>query len=305
MLNLENKKFYYDTIITKGERSVWLFKLLNISYKKNMDTRPIGIFDSGVGGMTVLSEIKNRFPNEDLIYLGDTKNFPYGDKSKETIIKLATKCAGFLINQNVKIIIIACGTATSQAIEELKSIYRIPVEGIITPSVQEINKTVGNKNVKIGVIATEGTIKSNKWEEQLKKEINNVEVINKSCPLLAPMAEQGWTSNNVAKEAIKEYMKPFINQKIDKLILGCTHYPLFEELIKSELGNDVEIINTGEKIANYLQEYLKYNKIENDKRHKGESTYYLTDTECNFIDVAGKLLKDNTLGGKIQKVNIE
>ena len=270
-----------------------------------MDTRPIGIFDSGVGGMTVLSKIKSHFPNEDLVYLGDTKNFPYGDKSKENIIKLATKCAGFLINQNVKIIIIACGTATSQAIEVLKSIYRVPVEGIISPSVQEIKKTVGSKKVRIGVIATEGTIRSNKWEEKLTKEIENVEVISKSCPLLAPMAEQGWTSNNVAKEAIKEYMKPFIYQKIDKLILGCTHYPLFEELIKHELGNEVEIINTGEKVAKYLQEYLNSNGLENDKKHKGESTYYLTDTQCNFIQVAKRLLKDDELASKIQKLNIE
>lgn len=270
-----------------------------------MDTRPIGVFDSGVGGMTVLSEIKSRLPNEDLVYLGDTKNFPYGDKSKETIIKLATKCAGFLISQNVKIIIIACGTATSQALVELKNIYRLPIEGIISPSVLEIKKTVSSKKVRIGVIATEGTIRSNKWEEELKKEIKEVEIINKACPLLAPMAEQGWTSNNVAKEAIKEYMKPFVNKNIDKLILGCTHYPLFEELIKNELGNEVEIINTGEKVANYLQEYLNSNGLENDKQHKGESTYYLTDTECNFIQVAGRLLKDNELAGKIQKINIE
>ena len=133
-----------------------------------MDKRPIGIFDSGVGGMTVLAEIRKHFPNEDLIYLGDTKNFPYGDKSKENIIKLATKCAGYLISKDVKLIIIACGTATSQALEELKKIYRLPIEGIISPTVEDISKSDNNK---IGVIATEGTIKSNKWEEELKKEM--------------------------------------------------------------------------------------------------------------------------------------
>lgn len=201
-----------------------------------MDTRPIGIFDSGVGGMTVLSEVKKRFPNEDLIYLGDTKNFPYGDKSKETIIKMATKCAGFLINKNVKLIIIACGTATSQALEELKNMYKVPIIGIITPTILDIKRnTIPSKKKSIGVIATEGTIRSGKWEEELCEEIENVTVINKACPLLAPMAEQGWTSNNVAKEAIKEYMKPFKEQKIDKIILGCTHYPLFKELIRARI----------------------------------------------------------------------
>ena len=207
-----------------------------------MDKRPIGIFDSGVGGMTVLAELKQHFPNEDLIYLGDTKNFPYGDKSKENIIKLSTKCASYLISKDVKLIIIACGTATSQALEELKKIYRLPIEGIISATIENIKKNQNN-NLKIGVIATEGTIRSNKWQEELRREMKEVEVINKACPLLAPMAEQGWTNNKVAKEAIKEYMKPFQNQKIDKLILGCTHYPLFCDLIKEELGNSVEIIN--------------------------------------------------------------
>jgi glutamate racemase len=271
-----------------------------------MDKRPIGIFDSGVGGMTVLAEIKKKFPNEDLIYVGDTKNFPYGDKSRETIIKLSKKCAGFLISQNVKQIVIACGTATSQALDELKSIYRVPIQGIINPTVQDIKKNVkAGEKIKIGVIATEGTIKSNKWEEELKKEIANVEVINKACPLLAPMAEQGWTNNNVAKETIKEYMKPFKNQQIDKIILGCTHYPLFKALIKQELGENVDIINTGEKIAEYLQSYLTNEGLQNDTNHIGECKYYLTDTECNFIEVAQKLLQNEDIKDKIEKINIE
>ncbi|MBO5479369.1 MAG: glutamate racemase [Clostridia bacterium] len=271
-----------------------------------MDKRPIGIFDSGVGGMTVLAEIKKRFPNEDLIYLGDTKNFPYGDKSRETIIKLATKCAGFLISQDVKLIVIACGTATSQALEELKKIYKVPIVGIITPTIINIKRNTNpSKETRVGVIATEGTIRSNKWEEELLQEIENVKVFNKACPLLAPMAEQGWTTNNVAKEAIKEYMKPFIDKKLDKIILGCTHYPLFKELIQKELGNDVEIINTGEKIADYLEEYLVNEDIENSKNHDGECSYYLTDTECNFIQVASRLLQDKEIRNNIQKMNIE
>lgn len=270
-----------------------------------MNRQPIGVFDSGVGGMTVLAEIKKMLPNEDLIYLGDTKNFSYGDKSRETIIKLANKSANFLIGQDVKTIIIACGTATSQALAELNKTYRLPIEGIIYPIVQDIKKNRNKEKLTIGVIATEGTIKSNKWEEELKQTLGNVEVINKACPLLAPMAEQGWTTNNVAKEAIKEYMKPFMNQKIDKIILGCTHYPLFQDLIKQELGNQVEIINTGEKIANFLQETLLREGLENDKNHIGESKYYLTDIECNFIQVAEELLQDETLKNKIQKINIE
>lgn len=269
-----------------------------------MNSRPIGIFDSGVGGMTVLAEIEKELPNEDLIYLGDTKHFPYGDKSRENIIEISKKCARFLINKNVKLIVIACGTATSQALEELKKEISIPVIGIILPTIENIKENIDkNTRTNIGVIATEGTIKSNKWEEELRK-IPNVEVINKACPLLAPMAEQGWTNNAAAKETIKEYMKVFKDKDLDKLILGCTHYPLFKKLIADELGSKVEIINTGEKIAKYLNTYLSETNTSN-KNKKASCEIYLTDTECNFINVAKNLLNDESIKDKIRKVNIE
>lgn len=270
-----------------------------------MSKRPIGIFDSGVGGMTVLSEIKKELSNEELVYLGDTKNFPYGDKSKENIVKIATKCVKFLVKQDVKLIVIACGTATSQALEELKKILNIPVIGIIKPTIEKIKENVGNSKATIGVIATEGTIKSNKWEKELKEEMQNVQVINKACPLLAPMAEQGMITNKVAKEVIKEYLKDFKNTSIDKIILGCTHYPLFKELIQKELGDSVEIINTGEIMAKYLKDYLKQNNLSNNTGNVSNYKIYLTDTECNFINVAKNLLNDESMQNKIYKVNIE
>jgi len=269
-----------------------------------MDKRPIGIFDSGVGGITVLFEMIKALPNEAFIYLGDTKHFPYGDKSKESIIEISKKCSNFLITRGVKLIVIACGTATSQALEELRKEISIPIIGIINPTIQDICESI-QKDVKtnIGVIATEGTIKSNKWQEELAK-IPNVNVINKACPLLAPMAEQGWTNNAVAKETIKEYMKIFKESNLDKLILGCTHYPLFKELIEEELGSNVEIINTGERIAKYLNKYLKETNTCND-RNEAEYKIYLTDTECNFINVAKNLLKDDMVAKRISKINIE
>ena len=271
-----------------------------------MNSRPIGIFDSGVGGMTVLAEIAKELPNEDLIYLGDTKNFPYGDKSKENIIKISKKCVEFLISKNVKLIIIACGTATSQALEELRKEINIPILGIISPTVDSIRKSLkGNSKSIVGVIATEGTIRSNKWEQELEEKIEDITVINKACPLLAPMAEQGWIENKVAKETIKEYMLVFKNKNIDKLILGCTHYPLFKELIKKELGNDVEIINTGEKIAKYIKDYLNEQNANNDRTTNADCKIYLTDTECNFINVASILLKNSDIENRISKVDIE
>lgn len=265
-----------------------------------MDNRPIGMFDSGVGGMTVFLEVMKSFQNEGIIYLGDTKRFPYGSKSKETIIELSKKAIEFLISKNVKLIIIACGTATSQALEEVRSIYKIPIIGIIEGTIEDLKEAEKNK---IGVIATAGTIKTKAWETEIIKNIENAEVISEACPLLAPMAEEGWTDNEVAKYTIKEYMKPFKDKKIDKLILGCTHYPLFTKLIKKELEENVEIINTGEKLAKYLKNFMMNNNLES-RENKGQYKIYLTDTECNFIHVAQKLIKNEELIKNIEKIDI-
>ena len=201
-----------------------------------MDNRPIGIFDSGVGGITVLKEIHKQLPNEHLIYLGDTKNFPYGNKSKEEIIKFAIQNVEYLIKKNVKIIVIACGTATSQAIEILQNKFEIPIMGIIEPTVEYVK----NKNYnKIGVIATEGTIRNGAWENKLKEKIQNIEVINKACPMLATIAEEGRATGEEGRKAIKEYMEIFKKNKINKIILGCTHFPIYEQVIRDELEYEV------------------------------------------------------------------
>ena len=169
-----------------------------------MDNRPIGIFDSGVGGITILKEIQKRLPNENYIYLGDTKNFPYGEKNREEIIKFAIQNVEYLIKKNVKIIVIACGTATSQAIDILQQKFEIPIIGIIKPTVEYIKE---KEYKEVGVIATEGTIRSGEWERQLRKNISNINVINKACPMLATIAEEGRATGIEGRNAIKEYMK--------------------------------------------------------------------------------------------------
>lgn len=270
-----------------------------------IDNRPIGMFDSGVGGLTVYKEIKKKLPNERIIYVGDTKRFPYGSKAKETIIQASIECINFLLSKNVKQIVIACGTATSQALDTVREIYKVPIEGIISPTVRYIKK----KNYKnVGIIATRGTIRSNAWEEKIKEIDNKIKVYNKACPLLAPMAEEGWTDNEIAKLTVKEYLKDF--GKLDALVLGCTHFPLYENIIKEYLTG-TEIINTGKIIAEELflknqkdgEKIIKENEIKENKIHESykenqiertqsivEDEFYLTDTECNFIDVAYKIL---------------
>ena len=252
-----------------------------------MDARPIGIFDSGVGGLTVFTEIRKTLPNENIIYLGDTKNFPYGNKKKEDIIDLAIKNTEILLKKDVKIVVIACGTATSQAIDILKQKYNIPIIGIIEPTVEYVKK---QKIKQIGVIATEGTIRSGAWEKQLKQIIPNIIVENKACPILATIAEEGKAESIEGKKAIKEYMQPFKTKHINNIILGCTHYPIYEEIIRQELNYDVELINSGTIVAKYLKEYLKQENMENTEGKKLEKIY-LTRPEKEFKNITKNIMK--------------
>ena len=218
---------------------------------------------------------------------------PYGSKSKESIINLTKQGIEFLLKFNVKAIIIACGTATSQALDVVKNLYSIPIIGIIESTVQYISQ---NSNLhKIGIVATAGTIRSNAWASSLLKLRPDLEIINKPCPLLAPMAEEGWTNNEIAKLAVKEYMQGLYD--VDALILGCTHYPLFTNIFRENLKPNAEIINTGTMIANDLENKLGKNLL-CDSSSNGNSEIYLTDTECNFLSVAEKLLNNRNISPK-------
>ena len=245
-----------------------------------MNNNAIGVFDSGVGGMTVLKELMKTLPNENFVYFGDTKRFPYGSKSKESIIELTKNGIEFLISKGMKLVVIACGTATSQALEEVKDLYNIPIVGVITPTVNYIKET-GKK--QIGVIATAGTIRSKGWENAIINAIDDANVQSIACPLLAPMVEEGWNDN-----------------KIDLLILGCTHYPLLTKVIRKKIGNKVEIINIGEHVAKETKNILSdRNEVAQNK--KQELDIYLTETECKFNEVASKLLGEEVKAKQVKE----
>ena len=254
-----------------------------------MNNKAIGVFDSGVGGLTVLAEIRKNLPNENIIYLGDTKNFPYGSRSKEEIIEFAIQNVETLIQKNVKIIVIACGTATSQALETLKQKFDIPIIGIIEPTVEYVKN---QDYQEIGVIATEGTIRSGAWEQKLKEKMPEIKVINKACPMLATIAEEGKAQSQEGRQVIKEYMKPFKEKQINKIILGCTHYPIYEKIIREELGYEVELINTGVTVSKYLKKYLKENQLEN-KEHNKKEMIFLTKPEKEFKKKEKNILNEN------------
>ncbi len=264
-----------------------------------MDKRAIGIFDSGVGGIVVFKEILKNNPNENIIYLGDTRSFPYGSKSKESIVELTKKGIEFLISKNVKEIVIACGTATSQALDEVKKLYDIPIIGIINSTVEYVKQ---KKFKNIGVMATVGTIRSDAWKNSILKQIPNANVTNKACALLAPMAEEGWIDNEIAVLTIREYLKELKEIKdLEALILGCTHYPLFKNVIENELKNNVEIIDTGEILSKALRKDLLSKNLDN-KELNPNYQIYLTDTETNFKNVASKLLGNIVENLKLAKI---
>lgn len=218
-----------------------------------MEKRPIGVLDSGLGGRLVLNELKKQMPEENFIYLADIENFPYGNKTKEQIIELTRINVKKLINQNVKLIVIACGTATSQALEIVRKEIDIPIIGIIEPTVEYIKKL---NLKKIGVMATIGTIRSNAWEEKLKNRITNIKVINKACPNLATLAEEGRANTKEAQEELKKELEILKKEKVEAIILGCTHYPVYKEAIKKEFDYNVILIDTGEIVAKYIKEKL-------------------------------------------------
>lgn len=236
-----------------------------------MDNRPIGMFDSGSGGLTVLKEYMKLMPNEDYIYYGDTAHLPYGDKSKEKIIEFSEKIVEFLISQNVKMIVIACGTASAQAYEELSKKYDIPIKNIITPTAKKISDS------NIGVIATKGTIKSKAWENEIFKYHPNANVTSLACPLFVPIVEEGFSDTKLAELAVKKYISKLKDKNIDSLILGCTHYPILAKIIQKEIGNDVKLVNAGTLSALDTYNFLEENSLLNLNKKIGEQRYYSSD----------------------------
>lgn len=267
-----------------------------------MNNSPIGVFDSGLGGLNVLKELMAELPNERYIYLGDTKRFPYGQKSTEAIIEIVKENIEFLMQKGVKMIVIACGTATSQALEIVKKLYDIPIVGIIEPTVLNLRDRIEENNNMIGIIATKGTIRSCAWEKKISEYMPNAEIISEAAPLLATMAEEGWTNNKVAEYTVKEYMKIFKN--VDKLILGCTHYPLFKELMQKELPRKTEIVDTGVELAKYLKKKISGYDLETSNTEAGGYEIYLTDVNEDFANGATSILSDYVNISEINKVEL-
>ncbi len=214
------------------------------------DSRPIGVFDSGIGGLTVLRELIKAFPNESFEYLGDTARLPYGSKSPETILRYLTENIQFLVRRNCKYVVVACNSASSQ-ISNLKESFNVPIFSVIEPGVLAAAQTT--RSGRIGLIATEATVKSRSYQNRLVEVNPSVQVFAQACPLFVPLVEEGWTQDPVTNLIVYRYLQKLKLEEIDTLILGCTHYPLLRGAIENVMGRSVELIDSGAALASLLK----------------------------------------------------
>jgi glutamate racemase len=261
---------------------------------------PIGVFDSGVGGLTVASEIMKQLPNERIIYFGDTARVPYGNKSKKTIIKYSKQIVNFLLEKNVKAIVIACNTASALALEEIKAQVSIPVIGVVEPGAKTAASVTKNNN--IGIIGTKGTISSGIYQELLNKTNPEVNVYGKACPLFVPLVEEGWINDPITFDVARRYLADFMEIDIDTLVLGCTHYPLLRDTISSVLGNRVNLVNPAFETAKTLKDVLISKGIKSHQKTSNHE-FYVSDGVDQFDTFAEGILPHYLKGAK--EINID
>lgn len=249
----------------------------------------IGVFDSGVGGLTVVREIFKKLPDYKIIYFGDTARTPYGTKSKETIIKYAREDAKFLLDHGAKIIVIACNTASAVAAEILRAEAGVPVFEVIMPAVRAAFSAT--KKGKVGVIGTRATVTSGVYETMIKKENKNIQVESQACPLLVPLVEEAWLNQPETKKIVRKYLQPLKNKQIDTLILGCTHYPVLKNIIKTRTGKRVALVDSAEEVVQELKIFLtKNSEVEKSLVKDGEHKFFVSDLTAQVPKIAEKLL---------------
>lgn len=250
----------------------------------------IGVFDSGIGGLTVLHQIIEALPRENTVYLGDTARAPYGTKSVETVMRYSFENSGFLVEKGVKLVVVACNTSTAIALSRLQESLSVPVIGVIEPGVRRAIKST--KNNKVGVIGTEATIQSGAYTRALKAADPTIEVYSRACPLFVPLVEEGWTDNAVVEMTVKAYLGSLKQSGIDTLVLGCTHYPLLKKAIRKFLGGGVRLVDSAEETASEVAAALK-KRASGRKTGKAIHSFFVTDAPERFVKVGRRFLGEN------------
>lgn len=260
----------------------------------------IGIFDSGIGGLTVAREIIRFLPHEEIKYLGDTARVPYGTKSSNTVIRYAQSNVRFLLSEGIDILVIACNTASAYSLEILRNNVDIPVIGVIGPGVKKALETTSNR--KIGIIGTPSTISSMAYQKEIAKIDERIKVYTRSCPMFVPLAEEGWCEGDIAFSIASRYLENIKSEGIDTLILGCTHYPLLKKTIGSVLGNGIRLVDSAEETAKEVVSVMKKSSLMTSSEDKGRKVFYLTDNSDTFINIASRFLGEEI--SNVQLVDI-
>jgi len=257
------------------------------------NNKHIGVFDSGLGGLTVLKALQKQLPDESFIYFGDTGHLPYGNKSKESVVAYSMKILKFLYEKQIKAAVVACNTASAVALQALQSEYSIPILNVIDPSIHSaINYS---KSQTIGVIGTETTILSNTYQTKMKNINPNIKVVAQSCPLFVPIIEEGLMNKKFAHDIVQFYLKTFQDTEVDTLILGCTHYPLFKHIIKKNLHKHIKIIDSAKATAQQASECLENNQLLLSTKKNLKNQYYVSDKPHAFNHLAKVLLNLNNI----------
>lgn len=261
-------------------------------------TLPIGIFDSGVGGLTVYRALHDRLPNEHFVYLGDTARVPYGTKSLATVERYAIENSQFLVSRGIKLLVVACNTASALALPKIRAATGIDVVGVIGPGGRKaVTLTEGNERPRIGVIATEATVASNAYAEAINRASSRAKVLEAACPLFVPLAEEGWTREPETYSIAKKYLSEMAEFLPDALVLGCTHYPILHEVIQQTVGEGVKLIDSGDAAAEEVETLLRRKDLGNPNEVKGDRQlcddldhFYVTDAAERFARVAERFL---------------
>ena len=256
--------------------------------RREFSRLPVGVFDSGLGGLTVMAEVMKALPNEDIIYFGDTAHVPYGSKSKEVVTRYSLDIASFLLSKKIKLLVVACNTASAVALGALRKKFRVPIIEVIVPGAKAALSVT--KTGSIGVIGTEATIRSSSYAAAIKRLRPGAKVFGKACPLFVPLVEEGWLDCEVTKQVAKIYVKPLLKNRIDTIVLGCTHYPLIKKVVQEAAGKGIKLIDSAEAAAQETGQTLIRLGLANSPGRKGKYRYFVSDIPQKFTEVACRFL---------------
>lgn len=251
-------------------------------------TAPIGVFDSGMGGLTVVRELMQQLPNESIIYFGDTARVPYGPKSPDTVLRYSREITSYLRGQGVKALVIACNTATAHALPALREEFELPIVGVIEPGARAA--AGATKTGHIGVIGTAGTIRSRAYEKEIMKLLPEAQVTAQACALFVPLVEEGWLDTEPTRAIARNYLAPVVEAEVDTLVLGCTHYPLIKTVIGNVVGRNVRLIDSAHETAREVGEILRANGLENDVPNGARYRFIASDAPDTFLSMGQRFL---------------